>query len=150
MRLKKGSKVEVLSYGEVPYGEWRCAEIVSGDGHTYSVQYNCSSVTSEAIVERVPKKAIRPCPPIVKYIDSWSADDVVEVNHAGCWKGAIISKVLGGGIYLVRLLGSCKELKIHKFNMRARQCWQDDQWVMMQKVDFYLNSFAFIVFLVFY
>lgn len=121
--------------------EWRCAEIISGNGDTYNVQYNCSSLTSEPKVERVPKKAIRPCPPIAKCIDSWSANDVVEVNHAGCWKGAIVSKFLGGDIYLVRLLGSCKALKIHKFNVRARQCWQGDKWLVMQKVSLYLIHF---------
>lgn len=149
MRFKKGSKVEVLSYSEAPYGEWRCAEIISGNGHTYSVQYNGSSMTSEAIVERVPKKAIRPCPPPVKCIDNWSAGDVVEVNHAGCWKGALVSKFVGQDIYLVRLLGSCKELTVHKFNIRARQSWEDHQWVMMQKVDFYLIYFLIIIFLFF-
>ncbi|KAF7817232.1 uncharacterized protein G2W53_031201 [Senna tora] len=135
MKFKKGSKVEVLSYGEAPYVEWRCAEIISSNEHTFRVQYDCCSMTSEAIVERVSKKVIRPCPPIVNCVDSWSADDVVEVNHAGCWKGAIVSKFLGGDVYLVRLLGSCKRLRIHKFNIRARQCWQDDQWVTMQKGD---------------
>ncbi|XP_054788835.1 uncharacterized protein LOC129294464 [Prosopis cineraria] len=133
MRFKRGTKVEVLSYCEAPYGQWRCAEIISGNGHTYSVQYNCSSLTNEAMVEKVPKKSIRPSPPLVKCADSWSADDVVEVNHAGCWKVAVVSKFISEDIYLVRLLGSCKELRVHKFNIRARQCWQDNQWIMMRK-----------------
>ncbi|KAI4337343.1 hypothetical protein L6164_015772 [Bauhinia variegata] len=105
MRFKKGSKVEILSNREVPSGEWRLAEIISGNRHTYSVQYDCSSITNEAIVERVPRKVIRPCPPLVK----------------------------GGDFYLVRLIGSCKEFQVHKSSMRARQSWQDEQWIVMPK-----------------
>lgn len=141
MRFKKGTKVEVLNYGEAPCGEWRSAEIISGNGHTYSVQYNCSSMTNEAIVEKVSKKSVRPSPPLVKCIDSWSTDDVVEVNHAGCWKLAVVSRFLGADIYLVRLVASYKELSVHKFNIRARQCWQNNEWIMMQKVDFCLVIF---------
>lgn len=148
MRFRKGTKVEVLSYSKAPYGEWRSAEIISGNGHTYDVHYNCSSMTNEAMVEKVPKKSIRPSPPLVKCIDSWSADDVVEVNHAGCWKVAVVSRFLGDDVYLVRLVGSCKELRVHKFNIRARQCWQDNQWVMMRKVDFHLINLPMIFFFI--
>lgn len=40
MRFKKGDKVEVMRKKEVPV--WRCGEIISGNGHTYSVKYDCN------------------------------------------------------------------------------------------------------------
>ncbi|KAI4316298.1 hypothetical protein L6164_024291 [Bauhinia variegata] len=133
MRFKKGSKVEVLCNRDVPSGEWRCAEIISGNGHTYSVRYDCSSIKSEAVVERVPRKVIRRCPPLVKGAEDWAANDVMEVYDINSWKGAIILKFLGDDHYLVRLIGSCKEFQVHKSDMRARQLWQDGQWIVMQK-----------------
>ncbi|XP_061346189.1 uncharacterized protein LOC133291871 isoform X5 [Gastrolobium bilobum] len=130
MRFKKGSKVEILSNTERLSVEWRCAHIVSGNGHTYNVQYDCSSMPSEASMERVPRKAIRPCPPLIKGIESWAANDLVEVYDVGSWKAASVLKVIGGNFYLVRLWVSCKELKVHKVNMRVRQSWQNGQWVL--------------------
>ncbi|XP_059592214.1 uncharacterized protein LOC100264564 isoform X6 [Vitis vinifera] len=67
MKFRKGSKVEVLNKKEVPSGAWHCAEIISGNGHNYSV----------------------------------------------------------------RLLGSCHEFEVHKSNIRVRQAWIDDKWVVI-------------------
>lgn len=138
MRFKKGSKVEVLANTEGPCVEFRCAQIISGNGHTYSVQYECSSMTSEATVERVLRKAIRPCPPLIKGFESWEAFDVVEVYDAGSWKVATVLKVLGGDFYLVRCLSSCKQLKVHKASMRVRQSWINGQWVVKHLVNIFL------------
>ncbi|XP_027353781.1 uncharacterized protein LOC113864361 isoform X2 [Abrus precatorius] len=131
MRLKKGSKVEIIGKTERLRVEWRCARIISGNGHTYSVQYDCSSKTGEASVERVPRKAIRPCPPPIKGVESWEANDHLEVYDAGCWKAATVLKFIGRGFYLARLWVSCKELHVHKVNMRPRQSWHNGQWFIM-------------------
>ncbi|XP_057959293.1 uncharacterized protein LOC131151859 [Malania oleifera] len=134
MRFKKGSKVEVLNKTEVPSGSWRCGEIISGNGHNYSVRYDCSSgLTSEAVVERVSRKTIRPSPPLVDGVKSWMVGDVVEVFNDFCWKIARVLTLIGGGCYFVRLLGSRQELSIHKSNIRLRQSWQDDKWVVIGK-----------------
>ncbi|XP_006581370.2 uncharacterized protein [Glycine max] len=133
MRLRKGNKVEIRGNADGLSVEWCCARIISGDGHTYSVQYDCSSTTSEASIERVSRKAIRPCPPLIKGIESWAANDHVEVYIAGSWRAATVLKVIGGDFYLVRLWVSCKEFNVLKVNMRARQSWQNGQWVVMSK-----------------
>ncbi|MED6203798.1 hypothetical protein PIB30_003090 [Stylosanthes scabra] len=133
MRLKKGSQVEVLASAEGPCVEFRCARILSGNGRTYSVEYECSSITCEAGVQRVQRKAIRPCPPLIEGVESWEACDVVEVYDAGCWKVATILKVLGRDFYLVRCLSSCKQLKVRKDSMRVRQSWINDQWIINQQ-----------------
>ncbi|CAK9176307.1 unnamed protein product [Ilex paraguariensis] len=133
MRFKRGSRVEVMKKNEVPFS-WRCAKIMSGDGHTYNVRYDCHpDMTSEQVEERVSRKAIRPCPPLMEGVESWMAGDVVEIFDQSSWRIATVLKDLDGHYYLVRLLGSSKEFRVHQSNIRVRQSWQDDKWVVMGK-----------------
>lgn len=135
MKFKKGSKVEVLSKKEVPSGSWRCAEIICGNGHNYTVRYDgFENTMKETIPERVSRKAIRPSPPLLEVSDNWVPGDIIEVFDKFSWKMATISKVLGIKCFLVRLLGSSQEYKVSKFDIRARQSWQYDQWVVVGKV----------------
>ncbi|XP_022937876.1 uncharacterized protein LOC111444134 isoform X1 [Cucurbita moschata] len=134
MRFRKGSKVEVLSKKEVPSGSWRSAEIMSGSGHYYTVRYDkFEGGSNQTVVERVSRKAIRPCPPSLEVLENWIPGDVVEVFNDRSWKMATVSEVLGKNNYLVRLLGSSSEFKVCKFDIRARRSWQDDKWVLMHK-----------------
>ncbi|XP_050363592.1 uncharacterized protein LOC126782394 [Argentina anserina] len=136
MRFKKGDKVEVLNLKEVPSGAWQCGVIVSGNGHTYSVRYDWSpDVEGEAVVERVWRKAIRPCPPLVYSEDSWGVGDVVEVFDVGFWKMARVVKDFDGNYYLARLLGSLEEFRIHKSRIRVRQLLKDDKWIVVGKIN---------------
>uniref|UniRef100_A0A5B7AJ30 ENT domain-containing protein n=1 Tax=Davidia involucrata TaxID=16924 RepID=A0A5B7AJ30_DAVIN len=133
MRFKKGSKVEVMNRNEVPIS-WRCAEIISGNGHTYSVRYDCNpGLTNEVVVERVSRKTIRPCPIPVEGVESWVAGDIVETYDDISWKITTVLKVLGGDYYLVRILGFSREFRVHKSNIRVRQSWEDDKWVVIGK-----------------
>lgn len=131
MRFKKGSKVEVLSKREAPSGSWQCAEIISSNGHNYTVRYE--GLGGATIVERVSRKDIRPCPPPLEVSADWVSGDLVEVFHNSSWKLATISKVVGKKYVLVRLLGSSREHKVSKFDVRFRQFWQDDQWTVIGK-----------------
>ncbi|XP_034700066.1 uncharacterized protein LOC117925222 isoform X2 [Vitis riparia] len=134
MRFKKGSKVEVLSKRKVPSGSWISAEIICGNGHNYTVRYDGhQSNIDEAIVERVPGSAIRPCPPPVEGPEGWIPGDVVEVFDNFSWKMATVSKVLGKKYFLVRHLGSSLEFKVRKYDLRVRQSWQDDKWIVIGK-----------------
>ncbi|XP_056848594.1 uncharacterized protein LOC108818834 isoform X1 [Raphanus sativus] len=132
MRFKKGSRVEVFSSKEAPYGAWRCAEIISGNGHTYSVRY--FSFNEDAVVERAPRKMIRPCPPQVDVVERWKSGDLVEVLDDFSWKAATVREELSGKYYVVRLLGMTAEFTFHKANVRVRQSWQDERWVAIGKV----------------
>ncbi|THG09809.1 hypothetical protein TEA_010585 [Camellia sinensis var. sinensis] len=135
MRYKKGSIVEVLSKNEVPSGSWRCAEIICGNGHNYTVRYEMDpGATDEAIVERVSRKSIRPCPPPVKLSENCVPGDVVEVFQNFSWKMATVSKVLGRNCFLVRLLGSSHEFKVSKVDLRVRQSWQGGKWFVIGKL----------------
>ncbi|GAU42003.1 hypothetical protein TSUD_307090 [Trifolium subterraneum] len=133
MRLVKGSKVEILVNTHVLGVEWHGARIISGNGHTYDVEYDCSSATDKALSKRVPRKAIRPCPPAMENIGSWKVNDVVEVWNAGCWKEATVLKYITGEFCLVRLHGPCTELKVHEDNMRICQSWLNGQWIISLK-----------------
>ncbi|KAJ4951493.1 hypothetical protein NE237_028325 [Protea cynaroides] len=132
MRFKKGSKVEVLSRKEVPSGAWRPAEILSGNGHNYDVTYNCPPGTpNEVALERVSRKAIRPCPPPVEGADGWVPGDLVELFDNNSWKIATISNVMRGNYFFVRLLGSSSKFRVHNSDLRVRQSWQDNKWVVV-------------------
>ncbi|KAA8535047.1 hypothetical protein F0562_030050 [Nyssa sinensis] len=134
MRYKKGNKVEVWSKNEVPSGSWHNAEIICGNGHNYTLRYDMyPGATDEAIVERVSRKSIRPCPPVVELSENWIPGDVVEVFQNFSWKMATVSKVLRRNCFLVRLLGSSQEFKVCKFDLRVRQSWQDDKWFIIGK-----------------
>ncbi|XP_023640644.1 uncharacterized protein LOC17890232 isoform X2 [Capsella rubella] len=142
MRFRKGSRVEVFSHKEAaPYGAWRSAEIVSGNGHTYGVRYySFEFVNNEAVEERVPRKIIRPCPPQID-VDRWEAGELVEVlDNNICWKTATVLEELPGRYYAVRLLGAAVEFTVHKVNLRVRQSWLDEIWVVIGKVSCSLKS----------
>lgn len=134
MRLKKGTRVEVLNKEEGSIGAWCLAEIISGNGHNYYVKYYPNSGGNEVKVERVPRKAIRPCPPPVQGDDFWVLGDIVEVYHNQLWKTAVITKVNGTNSYNVRLIGLGEELGSHCHQLRVRQVWEDDKWFVLAKV----------------
>ncbi|KAL9288886.1 putative ENT domain, Agenet-like domain, Agenet domain, plant type, ENT domain-like superfamily [Arabidopsis thaliana] len=140
MRIRKGSRVEVFSNKEAPYGAWRCAEIVSGNGHTYNVRFYSFQIEhEEAVMEKVPRKIIRPCPPLVD-VERWDTGELVEVLDNFSWKAATVREELSGHYYVVRLLGTPEELTFHKVNLRARKSWQDERWVAIGKISGSLKS----------
>ncbi|CAN8273232.1 unnamed protein product [Cochlearia groenlandica] len=143
MRFRKGSKVEVFSNKETPYGAWRCAEIISGNGHTYNVRYNSFQLAhyeeAVTVTERVQRKIIRPCPPQVA-VERWGAGDLVEVLENFCWKAATVREELCGKYYVVRLLGTLADYTLHKVSLRVRQSWEDERWVAIGKVSGSMKS----------
>lgn len=117
--------MEVLTKSSVPSGAWRSAEILSGNGHYYTVMND----TDHCSTERVQRKSMRPEPPPVQVLHSWAPGDVLEVFESCSWKMAIVSKVLEEGCVLVRLLGSSLKVKANKCDIRVRQSWQDNEWI---------------------
>ncbi|XP_056167213.1 uncharacterized protein LOC115678382 [Syzygium oleosum] len=133
MRLKKGSKVEVLSMKEDFIGAWVYSEIISGNGRNYYVKCCGYPGTAGKKVERVPRKVIRPCPPPAEGIGAWVPGDVVEVFHNLSWKTAIVVKVFHGNHFVVRPVGSLRHFNVHKRYLRARQIWKDGNWFVVGK-----------------
>ncbi|KAK6931381.1 Agenet-like domain, partial [Dillenia turbinata] len=134
MRFRKGYKVEVLSKDDSPSGSWRSAEIVSCNRKTYSVRYDSNSGSiGQSIVVKVPRKFIRPFPPPVGNMKSWTDGDTVEVYNNGSWKAAMISKVFGEVTFMVRLVDSSREIQVNKLHMRVQQAWEDGAWSVIKK-----------------
>jgi len=136
MRLVKGSKVEILVNTQGHGVEWHCARIISGNGHSYNVEYDYSSMTAKPLSNRVPRKFIRPCPPAIENIGSWKCNDTAEVWDDGCWKEATVLTDMAEEFYLVMVHGSCMELKVHEILTRICQSWQNGQWIISPKVVF--------------
>ncbi|KAK4257360.1 hypothetical protein QN277_006957 [Acacia crassicarpa] len=129
MRLQKGTKVSRKA--EVPFGCWRCAEIICGNGHYYSIRYD--GCNDDAVAAMVPRKAIRPCPPVLELTQDWQRGDVVEVCQNFSWSTAVVLKVLGENNVLVRLLGSSFDFMVNKIDIRVRQTWQNEEWIVLGK-----------------
>ncbi|XP_050944943.1 uncharacterized protein LOC103499769 isoform X3 [Cucumis melo] len=129
MRLRKGDQVEVLNKKEVSSGSWSCAEILSGNGRSYSVKF----LSSDEAVEKVPRKAIRPCPPPFQGSNDWDAGDLAEAFHNSSWKHAKIMKIVGVNRYIVRILGSPLDIMVGSSNLRMRQAWHDGRWILLGK-----------------
>ncbi|CAM8966084.1 unnamed protein product [Rhodiola kirilowii] len=130
MRFTRGCKIEVLSKREVSFGSWRPAVIISGNGHNYTVRYDRLSA-DEPVIGWVSRKAIRPSPPVK--VTNWFSGDVVEVFHNFSWKLATILKGLGENQVLVRLHGSLDTLTVNLDDIRVRQSWENDEWIVMGK-----------------
>lgn len=125
--------MEVLQKAEAPFGSWRPAEILSGNGHTYLVSYDPCLLDGSLAIERVPRKVIRPSPPSPDGPVCWVPGDILEVFDSYSWKVVEVVRLLGHEYYLVRLLGSSLELRVDASNLRTRQLWQDGKWVALPK-----------------
>ncbi|PWA39507.1 EMSY domain-containing protein, Agenet domain [Artemisia annua] len=161
MKYKKGSIVEVLAKDEFCNDFWRCAQIVSRNGHNYTVSYDVyPGFTDEEDVEHLSAKFIRPCPSMVEMSERWVPGDEVEVFHDLSWKMAIVLEDCSWNRYVVRVVGSLEELEVTKSELRARQTYQNGEWVdancakqrkyygVLPKenaaiLDFYLNDICF-------
>ncbi|XP_051151653.1 uncharacterized protein LOC127265734 [Andrographis paniculata] len=151
MRLGKGEKVEVMNRKDSPVS-WHVANILSCNGHNYHVQYDsCPVMPNQQMVETVPRKFVRPCPPTVQGLENCGVGDIVEVFHEYAWKNAVILKTLEGKKqvkskkiplqvvsalrkqFYVRLLGNSQEFIADGSNIRMRHAWQDGNWILIGK-----------------
>lgn len=132
MRLKKGTEVEVMEKGELIFESWRPAKIVKGNGHTYVIKYDNCGEDINLIVNKVPRKLLRPRPPPIEP-RSYSSGDIVEVFENYSWRLAEILRILCTSIIVVRLLGSSKEIEVPLFLMRVPSTWKNDCWTTYQR-----------------
>ncbi|XP_011622420.1 uncharacterized protein LOC18431754 isoform X3 [Amborella trichopoda] len=127
MNFQQDSPVEVLDRRDSPSGSWHCATIVSGNETYYYVKFvNDNGGTT---VQKVPKGAVRPCPPPMDSGENWMPGDLVEVYDFNYWKGGVVMEPLFGTNYvIVRIFGTSEQIQVHYCNIRVRQAWQDNEW----------------------
>ncbi|KAL2897815.1 Protein EMSY-LIKE 1 [Bienertia sinuspersici] len=141
MIFKIGSMVEVLSKKD-NLGVWRCAQIVAHNGDGYTVKYFRGSGIAKDSVDKVPSESVRPCPRKARGIKNWVVGDVVEVLDDGYWRVSMIDEVTEDDYYYIRVIGSLDEFKVKKSNIRARQEWNSNKWVLMDKVSEYRDDLS--------
>ncbi|KAJ6797821.1 Uncharacterized protein M6B38_214540 [Iris pallida] len=134
MRFKEGSRVEVSKRKKDACDSWAPARIVSKDGRTYTVRYDLLlNGGGKPVEEKAHEKDIRPCPPRAHEEEKWVLGDGVEVFDIHSWRVGKIAKVLGNKLYIVRLCGSVQIKKFHISDLRIRQAWHDNRWIMLGK-----------------
>ncbi|CAL9107567.1 unnamed protein product [Musa textilis] len=133
MRLSKGSWVEVYKWKEDSYS-WSTARVLSGNGHTYFLRYDRRPLDRPLVVERVPRKFLRPPPlPIGALLSDWAPGDVVEAFEDYTWYPAVVVSDMVFGRFDVRLAGSSRRLNVRTCELRLRQQWQDNTWSLIPK-----------------
>ncbi|KAL0905658.1 hypothetical protein M5K25_024096 [Dendrobium thyrsiflorum] len=132
MICKKEAEVEVLEKGEEPLGSWRPARILSGNGHTYEVKFDSCPLETAELMNKVPRKALRPRPPPVE-AKNWTCADIAEVCDHGSWKLAEVLRTLDFNMVVTRLLGSSKEIISPYSLLRMPQIWKDNVWIPLEK-----------------
>ncbi|KAF5743295.1 hypothetical protein HS088_TW09G01361 [Tripterygium wilfordii] len=86
---------------------------------------NYDSVRKREILTKRDQKPIR-FPSLIDHFFNCSG----EVYDDCAWKAARILKGVGGNCYEIRQLSSLKEFRVHKVNIRDRQLWQDEKWIV--------------------
>ncbi|KZV22514.1 hypothetical protein F511_09036 [Dorcoceras hygrometricum] len=150
MRFRKGDKVEVMSKKEGPVS-WRLAEVLSCKGHSLCLRYDpFPGGEKELMVETVSREFVRPVPPLVQGLENCVSGDIVEVFYQFSWHISAIVKIMVSkrgntnnkvyradavfqNKYLVRIIGSSKELVVDQSNIRLRQTWHQGKWILMVK-----------------
>ncbi|CAM8898988.1 unnamed protein product [Rhodiola kirilowii] len=129
-QYEKGDQVEVKNTKVTLEDSWHPARIVGGHGDVYTVLYD--EQANGVVEERVFVKCIRPRPPVVAF-SNWSRGDLVHVYHNSAWMLATVLEVLEKNQFLVRIVGSMKNLIVDAAWIRIRHYWQGDQWIVVGK-----------------
>lgn len=140
MRFKQGNKVEILKASEENHSSWFPAKVLSGDGDRYTIRYELY-LTSEGkpVVETVNEEDVRPCPPSVNDKEKWAVGDIAELFDLHSWRLGKVAKVLKNDHIIARLFGSIQLKEFHMSDLRVRQAWHNNKWIMIDKVKYVIQ-----------
>uniref|UniRef100_A0A7N0TEF5 Agenet domain-containing protein n=1 Tax=Kalanchoe fedtschenkoi TaxID=63787 RepID=A0A7N0TEF5_KALFE len=129
----KGLVVEVKSDEDGFQGAWYSATIIkvlSKDKFLVEYKYLKTEDDSEFCKEEVDILHIRPAPPEIIKVDSYSMYEEVDALYNDGWWAGVISKVYTGSRYLVFFRGTNEELEFDHADLRVHQEWIDGQWIV--------------------
>ncbi|CAL9085411.1 unnamed protein product [Musa textilis] len=86
------------------------------------------------MIEKVHERDVRPCPPHAPGTEHWMVGDIVEVFDAHSWRVGKIAKVLNDDYVVTKIFGSIQLKEFHASNLRSRRAWQNNHWVMINKI----------------
>ncbi|XVE77834.1 hypothetical protein DITRI_Ditri13aG0094700 [Diplodiscus trichospermus] len=135
MKFRKGNSVEVLRREHDPYGSWFTGNILSADGDSYFVRYELlMDHEGKQLVEKVHHEDVRPRPPSLNG-KSCAVGDVVEAFDIHCWRVGKVVKVLkNNNRFVIKFFGSIQLKEFHASNLRIRQAWHGNMWMVIGKV----------------
>ncbi|URE20654.1 Ribosomal protein L4/L1 family, partial [Musa troglodytarum] len=146
MKFKEGDWVEVFSRNEEPYGSWFPSKVLSVDVDKCAVSCELSATPDgRPMIEKVHERDVRPCPPHAPGTEHWMVGDIVEVFDAHSWRVGKIAKVLNDDYVVTKIFGSIQLKEFHASNLRSRRAWQNNHWVMINKIDFLKSIEHFVV-----
>lgn len=135
MRFRRGSRVEVLDRKELSLGSWRCGEIISVNRHSCTVRYY--SQNRKNTLAKISSSAIRPCQPHLGNPKKWIPGDVMEVFNDFSWKMGKVINSLGRTSYVVQILGTSEQCRVHLSKTRLRRSWHNGRWIVIGQVNHY-------------
>ncbi|PIA60957.1 hypothetical protein AQUCO_00300463v1 [Aquilegia coerulea] len=136
VEFNEGMHVEVSSDEEGFVGAWYTATVVKVIGkNRFLVEYQTlrTDDESELLKEEVDDLHIRPPPPEVPQVDSFSRlEEVDAMYHDGWWVG-VISKVLGNSRYIVYFREGNEEIEFGSSQLRLHQDWINGKWLRLSE-----------------
>lgn len=89
---------------------------------------------TEFLTEEADGKNIRPYPPKAVKANGYKLHEKVDALYNDGWWEGVICKVLRGGRYRVYFKGTGDYMKFEPSELRPRQDWIDETWVMSSQL----------------
>lgn len=129
----EGTLVEVCCEEDGLKGAWFAATIIKTlEREKFLIQYKKlrTDDDSKFLTEEVDKKNMRPYPPEAVKVGDFKLNEEVDAwCNDGWWEG-VICKILRGRRYRVYFRGTEDYMSFKHSELRPRQEWIDETWVM--------------------
>lgn len=136
-----GAQVEVSRDRENYGAAWFGASVVEVfNSSTVLVEYeNLKAENNDELLrEIVDAQYIRSCQPNAALVKDFALNDEVEVLHHGGWVPGMISKIVNGSKYIIKMLHDENETEFGHAVLRHRRFWNGQQWVFKSQVSLLL------------
>lgn len=132
-KLNEGTLVEIHCDEDGLKGAWFAATIIKMvEKDKFLIQYKKLRTDDDKqfLTEEVDKKNIRPYPPEAVKVDNFKLNEEVDALHNDGWWEGVICKILRGKRYQVYFKGTDDRMSFKHSELRPRQEWIDETWVM--------------------